>query len=90
MTEMKHLPYLENYPTLRGWLDKHNARCLWQTTTDQKPASVTNSMVEYWALGSAVCIIVVHPSSAGWDLFTPGADVDANATLADAEKRLGL
>lgn len=84
------LPYVANYPPLADWLHKHGARCQWQVTTDGKPASSTNSMVEAWLLGDSMCIVVVHPNRCGWDIFTPGDDPEVYVTLRDAEERLGL
>lgn len=88
--DTKELPYLANYPTLSDWLHKHGARCQWQTTTNGRHVSTMTSMVEAWVLGDSMCIIVVHPNSLGWDIFTPGGDPSAAVTLLDAETRLGL
>lgn len=88
--DTKKLPYLANYPPLADWLRKHGARCQWQATTDGRPASAMNSMVEAWLLGDSMCVIVVHPDCLGWDIFTPGGNPNIGKTLADAEKRLGL
>ncbi len=89
-TKSKKLPYLENYPPLADWLHKHGARCQWQVTTDGRPASAMNSMVEAWVLGDSMCIIIVHPMGNGWDIFTPAENPEVATTLADAEERLGL
>lgn len=85
------MPYLANYPAIRDWLYEHEFRCLWQTSTDRKPLSATNTAVEMWAAPNGmVVIITVHPRGHGWDVFTTANDRNIAATLADAERRLGL
>lgn len=70
---------------LDAWLAKHNAHCLWQKKLD------SGDFVEAWVTQSGrVCLVVRFRKNMGWNIFTGIDDIDIEATLADAEKRLGI
>jgi len=77
-------PYVEHYPPLRDWLDKHGARCDWQRYEE-------NANVEQWHMADGGrFVLVIMANGRGWDIYTP-ADTNAiDASLRDAEQRLGL
>lgn len=76
----------EEYPQLREWLAKHNARCAWQ-----RPGP-SGTYIEHWRINGHVVIVVLYPKRNGWDLFTQvgGNTTIICETLAEAEAKLGL
>jgi len=76
-------PWVSNYPPLLEWLTKHKGLCMWQNYGDR-------ISTECWSVGQALAIVLIYADGAGWDIFTPCLDTNIEATLADAEKRLGL
>lgn len=85
-TEDRDKPWVSNYPALLAWLDKHRARCMWQEYDNEH----SRRSVEGWLVGDTMVIVLVYADQRGWELFTPCLDTEIAATLADAEKRLGL
>lgn len=89
-------PYVSNYPDLAAWLEKHDAHCAWQVPSspapeDYDPAWYPSSYVEGWRVrGGLIVIIMIYSNKCGWDLFTALDSNKVDATLADAEERLGL
>jgi len=90
-------PWVSNYPPLKAWLDKHEARCQWQLPSNPRPNDAAwdwspGSYIEGWRLkgSNAVVILVVHSNKMGWDVFTSVGTNNVGDTLEDAEKRLGL
>lgn len=79
--------YVSNYPPLREWLEKHEARCMWQEGTGPKD---NPDFVECWIVNGVAMIVVVHANRRGWDIFTPCRDSSIEATLTDAELRCGI
>lgn len=76
-------PWIENYPPLRAWLDRHNARCLSQTKDG-------DGFLERWLIGTRICLIEVRPRNMGWNIYTDSDSPTIVATIRDAETRLGL
>jgi hypothetical protein len=68
---------------LDAWLDKHNARCMW----DRKLPNGTIFAV--WQIGNGIAVTMRY-ANGGWEMFTGCGDGRIGATLADAEERLGL
>lgn len=80
-------PYADNYPPLRDWLRKHEARCMWQQRiggTYDEPSGY----VECWLVGSRECIVTVQARKMGWNIYTACSSPHTVETLADAEARL--
>jgi hypothetical protein len=82
-------PWVDNYPPLRDWLRKHEARCNWQLPLGNK--SFPNAYVESWiAPNGREFVVVVQANRLGWNIYTPEPSSEIVGTLADAERRLGL
>jgi len=81
-------PWVDNYPALKEWLNKHKAFCQWQLPMGDKDAP--QAYVECWQIGNRQVIVLVHAKQGGWNIFTDTNDNRIDATLADATKRLGL
>lgn len=87
MAKITDRAYIENYPELKTWLNKHNAICQQQV---QYGDLGNPSYLELWRIQDKSFVVQVYPNKIGWNIFT---DFDANeieATLVDAENRLGL
>lgn len=76
-------PYIENYPPLRDWLVRHQARCLSQD-------AVGEDFWERWRIGVRVVLVEVRAKKGGWDLWTACDSVKVEETFKDAERRLGI
>jgi len=88
-------PWVSNYPPLREWLNKHDARCMWQVPSQERPNEadydwVPQAYIECWIVGRRPCIIVVRGDKMGWEIYTDGDTHRIDETLLDAERRLGL
>lgn len=84
-------PYVAHYTPLHDWLHKHGFRCMWQTSTDRKPLSESNTAVEMWmAPTGEPVVLLVHPNGHGWEILTACGSRDIEDTFADAELRVGL
>lgn len=83
-------PWIHNYPPLRDWLSKHEARCNWQLPLGNPDRP--NAYVESWsfARGTGEILVVVHANQNGWNLYTPHNSLKIDETIADAERRIGL
>lgn len=82
----KRHPKLSDCLPLVEWLNKHNAKCLWQ----RLPPTDGAATVEAWVVNGHVVLIVIYADRAGWDLYTGMSTNDIAETLADAERRVGL
>lgn len=87
--EMKAKPYLENYPPLRDWLRKHDARCNWQVALGNGPDG-PRAYIESWQSRAwrGDVIVVVRADQLGWDIYTSCSSNDIDASLADALARV--
>ena len=89
-------PYVSNYPPLQTWLDKHDARCMWQRSMqDEDSAQVRDrgyptAYIECWMVNSRPVIIVVHANKHGWEIYTALNDIRTGTTLKDAEQRVSV
>lgn len=89
-------PWVDNYPPLRDWLNKHEARCMWQIPLNERPSDAEHdwapqAYVEcYLISGRRLVIVVVHANKGGWDIYTDANTNKIAETLADAEQRLGI
>jgi hypothetical protein len=88
-------PWLSNYPPLKEWLDKHDARCLWQAPQNPQPSDADSdwtpvAYVEGWRIRARQFILIVYANKGGWDIFTPADSQIIDASLLDAERRLGI
>lgn len=88
-------PYVENYPPLKEWLDKHEARCIWQVPAQhesERARAYPTFYVELWLFPKTnrTAIIIVHSNKGGWDIHTPAGTNRVAETLEDAERRLGI
>jgi hypothetical protein len=85
-------PYVENYPPLHEFLQKHNAQCLRQIAVgDRSPDyDYPRSFLETWQIRGNVFIVEVRAEQCGWDIYTSGGFPGIAETLKDAEKRLGV
>lgn len=83
----KDRPYVENYPPLKEWLDKNNARCDWQSPVGPEKDPV--AYVEQWYInGKSAFLVTIRSNQMGWEIFTSGNDVRIPQTLKDAEERI--
>lgn len=74
---------------LDNWLDKHNARCMWQTWTQPRKKG---NVVECWTFANGSIAIIMRYSGGGWDIY-PLASPQSNLILdvfKESELRLGL
>jgi hypothetical protein len=88
-------PYVDNYPQLKQWLDKHEAACMWQAPREERPRRAgcdwsPRAYIECWLVGGRPLIIVVYANKMGWEVYTSANSVSISDTLNDAENRLGL
>jgi hypothetical protein len=83
MSNTKPKPGVENNPPLRDWLNKHNAKCIWQHWDSAHS-------IEGWTIAGNLFIINIYSDNRGWDIYTGQASIDVTDTLKDAEKRLGI
>lgn len=81
-------PYVANYPPLKDWLRKHDARC--QGTLPVGDKEDPSAYVESYMIRGTFCVVTVWADGLGWDIYTPGKSLDLDETFADAEKRLGV
>lgn len=89
------MPYVENYPPLKEWLDKHDARCMWQVPMQcehERDGAPPTAYVEQYMFpkSNRMAIIFVHARRMGWDIYVASNDRKVDSTLEDAERRLGL
>lgn len=80
-------PCVDDYPLLAEWLDRHDARRTWHVFLLERTFAV-----ESWVVGpkSEEVVIILRADRKGWNLYTPSRSPQVDATLKDAEKRLGL
>lgn len=84
-------PWVANYPALKEWLDKHEARCQQQIPvggTKEEP----DRYLEYWLFPSSgkLAWIEVRSGGMGWEIYTAQDSPDIEETLEDADARLKL
>lgn len=87
-------PYVSNYPVLQAWLEKHNARCMWQVPREPKPDDVgydwaPQAYIECWMVRRPI-IIVIYSNKMGWEMYSALDSAKYADTFEDAEKRLGI
>lgn len=51
---------------LDAWLDRHNARCMWQRRTAAHKGA---NMAEGWLFPNGSLAVVVRYNGGGWDIF---------------------
>lgn len=79
-------PWISNYPPLAEWLKEIEARCDFQIPHGK---GRHRWMVEQWrAPGSMPFIVVVMPQRMGWEIYTPTATNNIDATFADVRARI--
>ncbi len=86
-------PWVSNYPPLAVWLEKHEARCMWQLPLGGEPDEPTAYVEHYMIVKgnkASLFVVVVHANGHGWEIYTPCDSNMITETLEDAEKRLGL
>jgi hypothetical protein len=73
---------------LADWLEKRHARCLWSMDKGR------DFRLQGWLIGTSIIIVQVFLSDGqprGWEMYCTIAETnEVDATLAIAEKRLGL
>jgi hypothetical protein len=89
------MPYVENYPPLKAWLDKHDARCMFQVPMQcehGRDGAPPTAYVEQYLFPrtNRFAVVVVQARKMGWDIYVSSNDPQINTTLEDAERRLGL
>jgi hypothetical protein len=90
MEKHKDKPWVSNYPPLRDFLAKHEARCNWQLRlggTEDEPGAYVECHV--FPTGR-VAIIVVHARRHGWEIYTSGPSNRIAESLEDAAARLEI
>lgn len=93
--DTSHKPWVSNYPPLKEWLDKHEARCMSQVPSHEKPRDADydwtpQSYIEFWIVNRRAVILVVRAHKMGWDIYTAADTPKVAETLLDAERRVGL
>ena len=82
ITRSADRPWVANYPPLKEWLGKIQARCM-----DQIPAG--DNYVEQWMTPNGRnFLVLVRAYKLGWDVYTNCGSNGVAATLDDAGKRL--
>jgi len=89
-TADKDKPYVDNYPPLKAWLDRHEARCNWQLPLGGTKDNPTGFVESFMVKDGGEVIVVIHARQLGWNLYTPCHSNGIAATLADADARLRL
>jgi hypothetical protein len=84
----KDKPYIDNYPPLKEWLNKHEARCYWQFPLGD--VDNPTAFVEQWRIGANVVVVIVRADQMGWDIYLPCKSHMIDETFAEVEDRLGL
>lgn len=94
--DLADMPYIENYPPLKEWLDKHDARCIWQVPMqcehnrhEDQPPTV---YIEKWFFPKTkrFVVIEVHARKFGWEVYIANDSNDVVKTIAQAETLMGL
>lgn len=86
--DISNLPYVDNYPLLKNWLDKHHAICDWQLAQGREDAPLM--YVEQWRIKNRCFVVLIYNNNRGWEICTPCGANSASTTFEDAEKRLGI
>lgn len=94
-TDSSHKPWVSNYPPLAQWLDKHEARCMWQVPGNERPRDAEHDWhpqfyVECYLVNRHPVIVIVRADKMGWDIYTAADTPAIDATLLDVERRIGL
>jgi|SRR3990172_2028729 len=80
-------PWLDNYPVLKEWLHKWDARCFYQLPIG--PSDEPNGYMEMWQFPNGLhCMIEILGNKNGWNIYTPCKSGKVDHTLSDAERRL--
>lgn len=79
-------PWLENYPPLKEWIDKHGHSCMWDAKTSG------DCRVEAWLVQPELSLVIltIRPFRRGWDLFTSCQSNNIAETIRDANVRCGI
>lgn len=77
---------VRNYPPLRAWLEKVGAEKV--SSYAERP----RARLEVWRVGrdGAPFVLRLYAQRMGWEMLTAPPINNVDATLADAELRLGL
>ncbi len=75
---------------LQEWLDRKQARCLWQIDTSNQEGHTKGSSLTAYMINGRVCIVQMFNGGTAWDIYTASPSVRWSDTLIDAERRLGL
>lgn len=81
-------PYVENYLPLVEWLKKVGARCMWQAPVGDRKEPT--AYIECYLINGRVALVQVHANRNGWNIYTAGMSGRVDATIKDAEARLGI
>jgi hypothetical protein len=82
-------PWVSNYPPLKAWLDKIDARCIDQIPVNG-PIEPTAYLEKWGTPTGRMFIVEVRANRMGWNIFTATENGTIAATLEDAEQRLGM
>lgn len=85
---IRNEPGVSSYPPLREWLEKIEARCVWQHMNGAP--NQRHSAVEMHTANGRVFIVVVHAEQRGWEVYSAADTNQITASLLDAEERLGI
>lgn len=80
-------PWVSNYPPLKEWLDKIEARCVDQIPVNG-PIEPTAYLEKWGTPNGRMFIIEVRANRMGWNIFTDCASNTIAETLADADRRI--
>ncbi len=90
----KDQPWVSNYPPLKSWLEKIEARCLQQTpvgvSSDDDDDASPMAYLETWLANGHVFLVEVRANRLGWNIYTCADTNATDATLFDASQRLGI
>lgn len=86
-------PWVENYPQLEAWLNKHEACGMWEAVVgdiEEYPRGARIVRCYLFPRSARVTLVEVLGGGDGWNIWTDCADRKTESTFADAERRLGL
>lgn len=87
-TKNANKPWISNYPPLKAWLDKIDARCQDQIPVGG-PIEPTAYLEKWGTLDGRIFIVEVRANQMRWDIYTDANTPHIDLTLVDAEERLG-
>jgi hypothetical protein len=87
-------PFVSNYPPLKEWLDKHEARCMWQIPSHPRDEGDLDWYPQYyiegWLVKKRIVVLQIYSNKMGWNIFTDCGSNKVDDALADAEQRLNI